>query len=228
MAGRLILDEFSELFNFKIESLGDGEEFKEGDTIANVKGAGYDVLMCERTLLNILSRLCGIATITREFVKNSSGVPIYDTRKTTPLMRFLEKYAVRVGGGYNHRMSLSEIVMIKDNHKRLAGSVSDAVNMVRKTLGEHAIIEVEVENLEELEEALTLNVDWVLLDNMDVETLRKAMSIAKGKVKVEISGGVNLDNLSEIVKLKPDRVSVGFITKGAKPIDMSLEIVKWW
>jgi nicotinate-nucleotide pyrophosphorylase (carboxylating) len=140
-------------------------------------------------------------------------------------MRYLEKYAVKVGGGYNHRMTLSEIVMIKDNHKKVAGGIKEAVDMVRKSL-KYAYIEVEVENLEELREALECNVDWVLLDNMDIESLRKAMEMARGKVKIEISGGVNLENLEEIASLKPDRISVGAITKSAKPIDMSLEVVE--
>jgi Nicotinate-nucleotide pyrophosphorylase len=132
---------------------------------------------------------------------------------------------VRVGGGYNHRMTLSEIVMIKDNHKRVAGGIKNAVEMVRKKL-KYAYIEVEVENIEELKEALECGVDWVLLDNMDFESLKKAMEMARGKVKVEISGGISLENLKEIASLKPDRISVGAITKSVKPLDMSLEVVE--
>ncbi|MCC6011916.1 carboxylating nicotinate-nucleotide diphosphorylase [Candidatus Caldipriscus sp.] len=223
--GEEVLKAFAEEFGFEIRGKRDGEEIKFGDEVASILGECYYVLVCERTILNIVSRLSGIATLTRKFVEIAKDVPIYDTRKTTPLMRYLEKYAVKVGGGYNHRMTLSEIVMIKDNHKKVAGGIKEAVDMVRKSL-KHAYIEVEVENLEELREALECNVDWVLLDNMDIESLRKAMEMARGKVKIEISGGVNLENLEEIASLKPDRISVGAITKSAKPIDMSLEVVE--
>jgi nicotinate-nucleotide pyrophosphorylase (carboxylating) len=223
--GAEVLKAFAEEFRFEIVGKRDGEEIEFGDEVVSIFGECYYVLMCERTILNIISRLSGIATLTRKFVEIAKDVPIYDTRKTTPLMRYLEKYAVKVGGGYNHRMTLSEIVMIKDNHKKVAGGIKEAVDMIRKSL-KHAYIEVEVENLEELREALECNVDWVLLDNMDIESLRKAMGMARGKVKIEISGGVNLENLEEIASLKPDRISVGAITKSAKPIDMSLEVVE--
>ncbi len=223
--GREVLRAFEEEFKFEINGKMDGEEIAFGERVAEIVGECYYVLMCERTILNLISRLSGIATLTKKFVEVAGDVPIYDTRKTTPLMRYLEKYAVRVGGGYNHRMTLSEIVMIKDNHKKVAGGIKNAVEMVRKNL-KHAYIEVEVENLEELREALECGVDWVLLDNMDFESLKKAMEITRGKVKVEISGGISLENLKKIASLKPDRISVGAITKSAKPIDMSMEVVE--
>ncbi len=223
--GREVLKAFSEEFKFEIDGKMDGEKIAFGERVAQIFGDCYYVLMCERTILNLISRLSGIATLTKKFVEIAGDVPIYDTRKTTPLMRYLEKYAVRVGGGYNHRMTLSEIVMIKDNHKKVAGGIKKAVEMVRKNL-KHAYIEVEVENLEELREALEYGVDWVLLDNMDIESLKKAMEIARGKVKVEISGGISLENLKDIASLKPDRISVGALTKSAKPLDMGMEVVE--
>jgi len=223
--GEEVLKAFAEEFKFEIKGKLDGEKIKFGEKVAEIVGKCYYVLMCERTILNLISRLSGIATLTRKFVEIAGDVPIYDTRKTTPFLRYLEKYAVRVGGGYNHRMTLSEIVMIKDNHKRVAGGIKNAVEMVRKKL-KYAYIEVEVENIEELKEALECGVDWVLLDNMDFESLKKAMEMARGKVKVEISGGISLENLKEIASLKPDRISVGAITKSVKPLDMSLEVVE--
>ncbi|MEO0214288.1 MAG: carboxylating nicotinate-nucleotide diphosphorylase [candidate division WOR-3 bacterium] len=225
--GDRVLREFERVFDFSVKSVPDGFGFKYGDVLAEIKGDAYDILLCERTVLNIISKLSGIATLTKRFVDLAGDVPIYDTRKTTPLMRFLEKYAVRVGGGYNHRLTLSEIAMVKDNHKRIAGGIKKAIGMIRERFGRHVYIEVEVENLEELKEALECGVDWVLLDNMDIETLREAINMAKGKVKVEVSGGVSLENVKEIASLKPDRISVGAITKAAKPIDMSLEVVEW-
>ncbi|NPA79570.1 MAG: carboxylating nicotinate-nucleotide diphosphorylase [Thermotogae bacterium] len=205
--------------------VADGERFGEGDVLAEVEGGAHDVLLLERTMLNLLGRMCGIASLTAEFVRRAGGVPIYDTRKTLPLWRYLDKYAVRMGGGYNHRMSLSEIVMVKDNHKRLAGSLRRAVLNVRERLGEHVPLIAEVESEEELRSLEGLKVDWVLLDNMSPETLRRLIPLARTYgFKVEVSGGITLDNVSEYAALRPDRISVGSLTKAASPVDISLEV----
>ncbi len=201
------------------------ERFGPGEVLAEISGPAWDVLLIERTLLNVLSRMCGIAHLTAEFVKRAGGVPVYDTRKTMPLLRYYDRYAVRAGGGYNHRLTLSEIAMIKDNHKRIAGSLRDAVRNFRR-VRPHTPLIVEVESVEELASLEGLQVDWVLLDNMPIGILKEAIPMAREMgFKVEISGGITLQNVSEYASLKPDRISVGTLTKAALPVDISLEVV---
>lgn len=208
-----------------VRKMEDGDRFREGDTVAELRGRARDVLLVERTLLNLLGRMCGIATLTAEFVKRADGVPIYDTRKTSPLLRYYDKYAVRVGGGYNHRFSLSDVGMIKDNHKRIAGSLRRAVLSFREN-APHTPLVVEVDTYEELLSLEGLPIDWVLLDNMDPETLRKAIPTARRMgFRVEVSGGITLENLPEYAALRPDRISIGAVTKAAKPVDLSLEVL---
>lgn len=225
MASRPLFESAMELLNLEITpEVGEGEEFRAGTAIATVRGRARDVLLVERTLLNLLGRMCGIARLTAEYVKRADGVPIYDTRKTMPLLRYYDKYAVRVGGGHNHRFTLSEIAMIKDNHKRIAGSVREAVMRLRRALP-HVPLIVEVESTEELLSLRGLDVDWVLLDNMPVSTLREAIPLARRMgFRVEVSGGITLANVGEYAALKPDRISVGNLTKAAVPVDVSLEI----
>ncbi len=200
-----------------ISLVKEGEWIKPG-RIAIIKGKARVLLTGERVALNFLQRLSGIATLTRRFVDRvkGTGVKILDTRKTTPGLRYLEKYAVRVGGGFNHRFGLFDAVLIKDNHIEIAGGVGNALKKVRG--------EIEVKNLDELREALDNGAERVLLDNMSIETLKKAVHIARGKAKVEVSGGVNLENVREIALTGCDYISVGMLTHSAKALDISLEI----
>jgi len=203
----------------------DGEPVAPGEHVAQVRGPLRGILSAERTALNFLSRLSGVATLVSRFVlavANYKAV-ILDTRKTTPGWRQIEKYAVRCGGGRNHRMGLFDMALIKDNHLAAAGSVRAAVEAVRQakiTLP----VEVEVRNLAELEEALALGVDRILLDNMDLPTLQKAVGLAGGRVPLEASGGVTLENVAEIAATGVEYISVGAITHSSPALDLSLEL----
>ncbi len=205
----------------------EGDRFGRGEAIAVLKGKLEKILMGERISLNFLSRLSGIATLTSKFVEKVEGykVKILDTRKTTPGLRELEKYAVRVGGGKNHRFGLFDGVIIKDNHLKAFPSPAEAIKEAKEKLKGEAI-EVEVENLGELKEALKAGADIILLDNMDLETLREAVKITDGKAKLEASGGINLFNIKEVAKTGVDFISIGALTYSAKPINFSLEVVE--
>ena len=204
----------------------DGEPVAPGDVVAALSGPLRGILTAERTALNFLTHLSGIATLTARFVDVVAPyrAVILDTRKTTPGWRILEKYAVRCGGGRNHRMGLYDMVLIKDNHIAASGSLTEAVRRVRAA-GISLPIEVEVRTLAELEEALSLGVDRILLDNMDIPTLRKAIARAKGKVELEASGGVGLENAAEIAACGVDYISIGALTHSAPALDFSLEIL---
>lgn len=220
---------FEELGGVDIElSVNDGDKIPANTEAAYIKGNLRTILTGERTALNFLMHLCGIATLTRHFVEAvaGSGVRITDTRKTVPLLRMLEKKAVRDGGGYNHRFSLSDGVLIKDNHIAIAGSVGKAVEMARRNAHHLLRIEVEIERLYQIEEALDAGADVIMLDNMELEDIRRAIEIIKGRAPVEVSGGVTLENIREIAKYKPDFISIGRLTHSAKAIDMSLEVIK--
>ena len=199
----------------------DSEEFKKGDRLFEVKGRLASILKAERTALNFIQRMCGIATLTRKFVEKvkGTGVRIMDTRKTTPLLRLLEKYAVKAGGGENHRFDLEEMVIIKENHIKAVGSFREAIKRAKAS---KKFIEVEVTNLEELKMALEEGVDRVMLDNFSLEDIKKAVEIAKGKVELEASGGVTLDNVREIALAGVDMISVGALTHSFKSADISL------
>jgi len=203
----------------------DGEPVAPGDVVARLQGPLPGILTAERTALNFLARLSGIATTTARFVDAVAPYKavILDTRKTTPGWRLLEKYAVRCGGGRNHRLGLYDMVLIKDNHIAACGSISEAVRRVRAAGGE-VPIEVEVRTLEELEEALGLGVDRILLDNMDLATLREAVHLAGGKVPLEASGGITLENVAQVAACEVDFISVGAITHSAPALDLSLEL----
>ncbi len=213
-----------EKLNFT-EHRKDGDFINKGTIIAEIKGEAMLILAGERIALNILQRLSGIATLTSEFVKKVEGleVKILDTRKTTPGLRFMEKYAVKIGGGFNHRFALYDAILIKDNHIKIAGSVRQAIERVKKS-NIHQKIEIEVKNLDELKEAVESGADIVMLDNMDIETLKKAVKIAKGKVLLEASGGVNLLNVREIASTGVDFISIGALTHSAKAVDISMKI----
>ncbi|MCD5405358.1 MAG: carboxylating nicotinate-nucleotide diphosphorylase [Desulfotomaculum sp.] len=204
----------------------EGSKVKPKANIAEVRGDTRAILMGERLALNFLQRLSGIATKTFNLVQLIAMYParIIDTRKTTPGLRMLEKYAVRVGGGHNHRFGLYDAVLIKDNHIKAAGSILEAVNRVRRY--NHLMkIEVEVKDLEQLEEALSVNVDIIMLDNMDIDLMKEAVSIVSGKALIEASGGISEENVLAVAKTGVDLISVGGLTHSAKALDMSLNIV---
>ena len=206
--------------------IGDGDEVEAGDVIARVKGPLRAILSGERTALNLLGRLSGTATVTRRFVNEVRGtsVKIVDTRKTTPGLRALEKYAVRVGGGTNHRHGLDDGVLIKDNHIAAAGGISTAVTRAKAAVPHGSKIEVEVQDLDELDEAVSAGADIVMLDNMSPEAIRDAVARAGGKVLLEVSGGIRLENLEEYATTGVDLISVGALTHSARAIDLSLEV----
>jgi nicotinate-nucleotide pyrophosphorylase (carboxylating) len=203
---------------------GDGAHCDRGDTVAVVSGAARALLTAERTALNILQRLSGIATLTAAHVAAAGGrITVLDTRKTTPLFRALEKYAVRCGGGTNHRFGLDDAVLIKDNHKRLAGGITPAV--ARALAANTGLgVEVEVETLEELDEALAAGATSVLLDNFTTYDLRRAVAHVAGRARVEVSGGVTRDRLPEIASTGADTVSIGALTHSAPAVDLSFEL----
>ena len=204
--------------------LHDGEECAAGAMIGHVTGSARALLSGERTALNFLQHLSGIATLTRQFVNASGGtITILDTRKTTPTLRALEKYAVRMGGATNHRMSLNDGVMIKDNHIHLGGGIANAVAQVR-ACGPHAVIEVEVETLAQVDQALDAGADILLLDNMTIDDIREAVRRSRGRAKTEISGGVTLGRIPELASTGADFVSIGALTHSAPAVDISFDI----
>lgn len=204
----------------------DGESFQKGETLMTLEGPAQVLLKGERTALNILQRLSGIATLTNKMVKELEGtnIELLDTRKTTPGFRYFEKYAVKVGGGKNHRFGLYDMVLIKDNHKKVAGSLREAVRRVKQMVGPAYRVEVEVESLEELSEALSCEVDVVMLDNFSPEDVKKAVNMVRGKVKVEVSGNITPENIKEYAIEGVNYISCGFITHSARWIDMSMKI----
>jgi nicotinate-nucleotide pyrophosphorylase (carboxylating) len=206
-------------FNFQ-----DGDDCDAGATIGEITGSARALLSAERTALNFLQRLSGIASLTRQFVEASGGrITVLDTRKTTPLLRVLEKYAVRTGGATNHRMSLSDSVLIKDNHIRVGGGIANSIKQVR-AFGTRRAVEVEVETLKQVEQALEAGADMLLLDNMPLDEIREAVQLSRGRARTEISGGVTLDRIAELATTGADFVSIGALTHSAPAIDISFEI----
>jgi len=207
-------------------AVGDGQQVKTGEVLLRLRGPARDLLRGERVALNLVQRLCGIATLTRKYVEQVSGldVQITDTRKTTPGLRMLEKYAVRVGGGRNHRFNLADGVLIKDNHIAACGSITEAVAKVRENIPHTIRIEVETDNLGQVQECLDCNVDVIMLDNMTLDELREAVRLINGKALVEASGGVNLDTVRDIAETGVDLISVGRLTHSAPACDISMEI----
>ena len=197
-----------------------------GDTVARIGGSARTVLSAERTILNILGRLSGIATATDAVVRRVAGtrVVIKDTRKTTPGLRTLERYAVAVGGGVNHRSGLYDAVLIKDNHIGIAGSIAVAVERVRSRLGTATPVQVEVESMDELEEALRCKVSAVLFDNMSPDQLRLAAKLVNGRCHTEASGGITLVNVAEVAATGVDAVSLGWLTHSARVLDLGLDL----
>jgi nicotinate-nucleotide pyrophosphorylase (carboxylating) len=205
----------------------DGESVSNGTVVAEAQGPLRTLLMGERTALNFLQRLSGTATLTRRYVESVAGFPckIIDTRKTTPGLRALEKYAVRVGGGTNHRFGLYDAALIKDNHIAAAGSIRKAVELVRDHSPFMAKIEVECATLQQVDEALTAGVDVVMLDNMTSEEMARAVQLINKRAKVEASGGVNLENVKQIAATGVDFISIGALTHSAAASDFNMKIV---
>jgi nicotinate-nucleotide pyrophosphorylase (carboxylating) len=210
-------------FNVKLR---DGKDVEPGETLAVVHGAARPILSAERIALNFLMRLSGIATATREIVRRISAYPahVVCTRKTTPGLRSLEKYAVRAGGGSNHRFGLDDAVLIKDNHILVAGGVQEAIQRVRRRIGHMVKVEVEVDTIEQLELVLRERVDAVLLDNMPLETLAKAVRMTKNKALTEASGGVTAQTAEAIAATGVDLLSVGWLTHSSPALNMSLDV----
>lgn len=203
----------------------DGGKVAAGGTIAQVSAKTRALLTGERTALNFLGRLSGIATLTAAYVAAVEGThaKIACTRKTTPSLRAFEKYAVRAGGGVNHRFGLYDAILVKDNHIAAAGGLANALHRLRPRAGHLVKVEVEVDTLDQLEEALRFPIDAVLLDNMDVATLKEAVALVKGRVVTEASGGVTLETVREIAETGVDVISVGALTHSARSLDSSLE-----
>ncbi len=226
---RYVFEEIDKNINFEAK-MEDGAEFSPGMTIATIIGPAGSCLKAERTALNFLQQLSGIATLTRKFVKlvNNNRIKIMDTRKTTPGLRIMEKYAVKTGGGYNHRFGLYDMVLIKDNHIEIAGSITNAVNAVRKNSKKKKIfIEVEVKTMDELKEAIELGVNRVMLDNMHLEQIDQAIKYvrtSKKKIEIEVSGGIDIDNIINYAELDIDCISIGALTHSAPAIDIALKM----
>ncbi|MGB9791814.1 MAG: carboxylating nicotinate-nucleotide diphosphorylase, partial [Thermacetogeniaceae bacterium] len=206
--------------------LSDGCLLEPRKPIARVAGSARALLTGERVALNFLQRLSGIATATRRLAEliDGTGARLVDTRKTAPGLRLLEKYAVRVGGGYNHRTGLFDGILIKDNHIKVAGGIAEAVRRVRSSAPHTLRVEVEVEDLEQLEEAVRAGADAVLLDNMPVAMIREAVRRYKGRILLEASGGITSQNIREIAEAGVDLISVGAITHSAPALDISMDI----
>lgn len=206
--------------------VSDGSTISKGQVLARVRGKGRALLGAERLSLNFLQRMSGIATVTRSFVNAVRGTSaiILDTRKTAPGLRLLDKWAVRCGGGENHRFGLFDMVLIKDNHIVAAGGITQAVTSIWATDTKRRPIEVEVKNLEELRETLSLKVDRILLDNMDIATMRKAVQFTAGRVPLEASGNVTLENVVSIAETGIDMISIGALTHSVHALDISFLI----
>lgn len=210
------------------KNLNDGQKFRKGQTLATIQGSSISLLKGERTALNFLQRMSGIATTTQKFVGALQGTKtkILDTRKTTPGLRSLEKYAVKMGGGMNHRFNLSEMVLIKDNHLRIVGSISQAVKSAKERIKLGVRVEVEATSIEEVQEAVQSGADMIMLDNMPKEAMKEVVKRVKGKVPLEVSGKVSLRRVKEIASLGVDFISAGSLTHSYKSVDISIEFLR--
>ncbi len=216
----LQLDQHAEVSRFRTDS----EPCQAGDIVARITGLAAALLTAERTALNFLQRMSGIATLTRRFVDEAAGrITILDTRKTTPTLRVLEKYAVRAGGGVNHRFGLNDGLLIKENHTRVAGSVLDAVHRVREAKHDMPI-EIEAHSLADVTAGLAAGADEILVDNFAIEDVSEAVRLVHGRAKVEVSGGITLERLDAVASTGADYVSVGVLTHSAPAADISFEL----
>ena len=214
-------------FEFKVFK-NDGDKLTKGEIIAEIHGKTRTILKGERTALNLIQHMSGISTATAEAVSLTEGTKasIADTRKTLPGLRPIQKYAVTVGGGKNHRYNLSDAAMLKDNHIDAGGGIENAVAKLRTKLGHMTKTEVEVRSLEELEQALRANADVIMLDNMDCETMRRAVEITNGRAVLEASGNITAETIAQVAKTGVDIISIGALTHSVKAFDISLKIVK--
>ena len=205
----------------------EGAKVSAGKVLITAQGNTQKILLAERTALNFLSHLSGISTLTNQWVSEISGTKcqIRDTRKTTPGLRMLEKFAVRMGGGVNHRLSLSQAALIKDNHIMAAGSISDAFNAIKKMYPDKSI-EIEVDSIDQLKEAITLKPDLILLDNMSTDQCSEAISITNGLVKLEASGGITITNAKAYAATGVDYLAIGSLTHSAPALDIGLDFRK--
>ena len=244
IAGLRVVSDVFKKVNSRLQFRGFKEEgavFKKNEVVAEVSGNLKSILIAERTALNFLSRLSGIATFTDKFKKEVADykVKIMDTRKTMPCLRYLEKYAVSVGGGFNHRFALDEMILIKDNHIKISSyqfpvsNLKKTINKVREKTGGQKKIEVEVTNLEEFKQSLKEKPDIIMLDNMDIEEIKKAVALRREFCKsanlvpeLEVSGGVNLMNVQKIAQTGVERISIGALTNAGRWLDFSLEVVE--
>ena len=210
-----------------VDNVNDGDEIKPGNILSEINGSTRALLSGERLALNIMQRLSGIATLTARYVKAVDGLPvkILDTRKTVPGFRVLDKYAVAVGGGFNHRFGLYDGILIKDNHIKMAGGISNAVQIMRKKYRNKFKIEVEASNFEEVKEALISGADIITLDNMSTEQMEKAVRLIDGAALVEASGGITLKNIREVAETGVNFISVGAVTHSPPALDIGLYLV---
>ncbi len=220
---------FELLGNFRIEKyMNDGQKLKKGDIIAEIEGPTKLLLKGERTSLNLIQHMSGIATMTNEAAELIKGTnaTVTDTRKTLPGLRALQKYAVTCGGGKNHRFNLSDAAMLKDNHIDACGSITKAVSTLREKIGHTVKIEVETRNLDEVAEALSTGCEIIMLDNMDCETMKKAVEMTNGKALLEASGNITAETIRPVAETGVDIISIGALTHSVKAFDISLKISK--
>tara|TARA_B100000780_G_C21013433_1_gene405924 strand:+ start:47 stop:883 length:837 start_codon:yes stop_codon:yes gene_type:complete len=226
-----IFNSYNPTIDFK-SILKDGQKVSVGDVAFIVTGQSGSILTIERLVLNVMQRMSAISTLTNKYVEELKGLKskILDTRKTTPLNRFLEKEAVRIGGGYNHRFGLYDMIMLKDNHIDFAGGIKQAIEKTNKYLREKKIdinIEIETRNLDEVREVLEFgNVNRIMMDNFNYQDLKSGVELIKGKFETEASGGINLDTVKNYAKCGVDYISVGALTHSVKNMDLSLKAVK--
>jgi nicotinate-nucleotide pyrophosphorylase (carboxylating) len=230
IAGLEVADAVFRKVDDAVEFVGrvpEGRSVAPRETIADVAGPTKSILVAERTALNLLGRMSGVASATRRMVEaiEGTGARITDTRKTMPGLRALDKHAVAVGGGINHRMGLYDAVLIKDNHLVAVGNIAESVKKARESVGPDVMIEVEVDDLEQLAEVLTTTADRVLLDNMDTATLKRAVEMVSGRMVTEASGGVTLETVRVIAETGVDLISSGWMTHSAPQLDVALEFI---
>jgi nicotinate-nucleotide pyrophosphorylase (carboxylating) len=211
--------------DFSDDTFNDGDNLKSNTKIISIKGKGIALLEGERVALNILQRLCGIATLTKEYVEKANPVRILDTRKTTPGLRLFEKYAVSCGGGKNHRFGLYDAVLIKDNHIKAAGGIIKAVEKIKKNHNNSVQIEVETTTLSEVNDAIIAKSDIIMLDNMPLEDIKKAVNLIDGRASIEVSGSISVDQLNALSKVNIDFVSIGALTHSPKASDISMNFL---
>ncbi len=230
LAGIPVFNRTFKLLSSRIEfenHYKDGQIVPAGGLICHISGPLCVILKAERTALNFLQRMSGIATLTMEYVDRagSKKVKVLDTRKTAPGLRVFDKYAVRMGGGFNHRFGLYDGILIKDNHIAAAGSISKALELARKKAPHNIMLEVEADDLAGVEEAVKASADIILVDNMTHDEIRKAVRMVAGRAKLEVSGGVSLENIGEIAGTGADFISVGALTHSARAVDLGLEVI---